>query len=82
MFHPQIALYKDIDFSLTDFADGIGANKLTETTKMELLMRRWRNPSLSIHGIQGAFAEPGEKTVIPGKDNLFSLKGNVIKRVA
>lgn len=60
------ALYKDIDFSLTDFADGIGANKLTETTKMELLMRRWRNPSLSIHGIQGAFAEPGEKTVIPG----------------
>ena len=30
-------------------------------------MRRWRHPSLSIHGVQGAFAEPGEKTVIPGK---------------
>ena len=30
-------------------------------------MRRWRHPSLSIHGIHGAFAEPGEKTVIPAK---------------
>ena len=25
-----------------------------------------RNPTLSIHGIEGAFYEPGDKTVIPG----------------
>ena len=28
-------------------------------------MARWRFPSLSLHGIEGAFAEPGQKTVIP-----------------
>jgi nonspecific dipeptidase len=30
-------------------------------------MSRWRDPSLSIHGIQGAFSDPGAKTVIPRK---------------
>lgn len=30
-------------------------------------MHRWRYPSLSLHGIQGAFSEPGSKTVIPAK---------------
>lgn len=33
--------------------------------KSMLLMHRWRYPSLSIHGIEGAFSEPGQKTVIP-----------------
>lgn len=28
-------------------------------------MARWRYPSLSIHGIEGAFSESGSKTVIP-----------------
>jgi nonspecific dipeptidase len=32
-----------------------------------MLMNRWRWPSLSIHGIQGAFGEAGAKTVIPRK---------------
>ena len=30
-------------------------------------MRRWRYPSLSLHGIEGAFSDPGAKTVIPRK---------------
>lgn len=30
-------------------------------------MSRWRYPSLSVHGIQGAFSDPGAKTVIPRK---------------
>lgn len=29
------------------------------------LQSRWRNPSLSIHGVEGAFYNPGDKTVIP-----------------
>lgn len=28
-------------------------------------MARWRYPSLSIHGIEGAFSESGMKSVIP-----------------
>jgi len=34
---------------------------------MKTLMARWRYPSLSIHGVQGAFSDPGAKTVIPRK---------------
>ncbi len=30
-------------------------------------MARWRFPSLSLHGIEGAFYAPGAKTVIPAK---------------
>lgn len=30
-------------------------------------MHRWRQPSLSLHGIEGAFSDPGSKTVIPRK---------------
>lgn len=35
--------------------------------KVKLLQHRWRYPSLSLHGIEGAFSEPGCKTVIPRK---------------
>lgn len=30
-------------------------------------MHRWRFPSLSLHGIEGAFSGSGAKTVIPRK---------------
>ncbi|XP_016121040.1 cytosolic non-specific dipeptidase-like, partial [Sinocyclocheilus grahami] len=33
----------------------------------QILMHRWRFPSLSLHGIEGAFSEGGAKTVIPRK---------------
>ena len=38
-------------------------------------MARWRFPSLSLHGIEGAFSEPGAKTVIPAKvSGKFSIR--------
>jgi len=38
-------------------------------------MSRWRFPSLSLHGIEGAFYEPGFKTVIPKKvTGKFSIR--------
>ena len=38
-------------------------------------MHRWRFPSLSLHGIHGAFSEPGAKTVIPRKvTGKFSIR--------
>lgn len=41
----------------------------------EILMHRWRYPSLSLHGIEGAFAEAGAKTVIPRKvTGKFSIR--------
>ena len=43
--------------------------------KVNTLMSRWRNPSLSLHGIQGAFSDPGAKTVIPRKvTGKFSIR--------
>jgi hypothetical protein len=44
----------------------IGApGALRFSDKESLLMARWRNPTLSIHGIEGAFSGAGAKTVIP-----------------
>lgn len=38
-------------------------------------MSNWRYPSLSIHGIEGAFSGPGFKTVIPRKvTGKFSIR--------
>ncbi|CAG8722507.1 11794_t:CDS:1, partial [Scutellospora calospora] len=35
----------------------------------------WRYPSLSIHGIEGAFSSPGFKTVLPAKvTGKFSIR--------
>jgi len=68
-------MYSDIDFSMEGYKNEVGCGKLISQDKTDLLMRRWRFPSLSIHGIHGAFAEPGEKTVIPGKvTGKFSIR--------
>ncbi|KAK4293415.1 hypothetical protein Pmani_033893 [Petrolisthes manimaculis] len=61
-------LYKDIDFDVEDYRQDLGHSRLVhDNDKMKTLMARWRNPSLSLHGIEGAFSEPGAKTVIPRK---------------
>jgi len=64
----EMATYKDIDFDVKDFQTDLQTNKLiTNQDKAKTLMARWRFPSLSLHGIEGAFYEPGAKTVIPRK---------------
>ncbi len=44
-----------------------GCFKLIHDDKINTLMHKWRFPSLSIHGVQGAFDGSGAKTVIPRK---------------
>ncbi|EDO27591.1 predicted protein, partial [Nematostella vectensis] len=62
------AIGEDLPINIRDeYREDIGTSKLMHETKEELLMHRWRYPSLSIHGIEGAFYEPGAKTVIPRK---------------
>ncbi|KAL6744201.1 hypothetical protein Aduo_017161 [Ancylostoma duodenale] len=60
-------LYEKIDFNVAEFRDSVGAKKLPTEDKKTLLIRRWREPCLSLHGIEGAFSGAGEKTVIPSK---------------
>merc|ERR1711973_447878 len=62
------AKYVNIDFDPEVYRQDIGAPGLMHgNDKAMTLMSRWRYPSLSLHGIQGAFADPGAKTVIPRK---------------
>lgn len=61
-------IYEKIDFDINEYRNGVGCQKLLHNEQKEkILMHRWRYPSLSIHGIEGAFSEPGHKTVIPRK---------------
>ncbi|XP_046970665.1 cytosolic non-specific dipeptidase [Vanessa cardui] len=61
-------LYNSIDFDPEAYRKSIEAHKLAHNgVKEQLLMHRWRYPSLSLHGIEGAAFQPGAKTVIPGK---------------
>jgi len=69
------ALYAPIDFDPEEYRGDIGADKLIHKTKQDILMARWRYPSLSLHGIEGAFSGSGAKTVIPRKVNgKFSIR--------
>jgi len=60
------ALYEGLDFDLAAYKEENGANIL-QNDKKSLLMARWRYPTLSLHGIEGAFSGKGAKTVIPAK---------------
>jgi nonspecific dipeptidase len=60
-------IYEKLDFDPEDLRSEINAPRLLHDSKEAILMQRWRFPSLSIHGIEGAFYDPGAKTVIPRK---------------
>lgn len=73
------AMYRDIDFSAEQFKVDAGvdtvSDRLIYSTKEEVLMHRWRYPTCSIHGVEGAFDGEGSKTVIPRKvTGKFSLR--------
>ena len=63
----ETRLYDGIDFDMSEYIKDMGCTKAVHDNKIPLLMNRWRYPSLSIHGIQGAFDGAGAKTVIPRK---------------
>ncbi|KAJ8290926.1 hypothetical protein GJAV_G00019260 [Gymnothorax javanicus] len=58
-------LYADIHFDVEEMKKMINVKSFLQDTKEDILMARWRYPSLSIHGIEGAFSGLGSKTVIP-----------------
>lgn len=67
--------YADLDFSMQAFLESTGTNSAITEDVAQLLMRRWRQPTLSLHGIQNAFSAPGAKTVIPGNPiGKFSIR--------
>uniref|UniRef100_A0AC34QH46 Peptidase M20 dimerisation domain-containing protein n=1 Tax=Panagrolaimus sp. JU765 TaxID=591449 RepID=A0AC34QH46_9BILA len=63
----EMELYKSIDFDVESYKNDIKVENLITDDKVRVLMSRWRFPSLSVHGMEGAFYGPGAKTVIPSK---------------
>lgn len=67
--------YQVMDFTVKDMDDATGSSTTIADDKEKILMARMRYPSLSLHGIEGAFSEAGTKTVIPAKViGKFSLR--------
>lgn len=61
----ELARYENMDFQVSDLESAVGGKITLSEKKADVLMGRMRNPSLSIHGIEGAFSAAGSKTVIP-----------------
>ncbi|KAG1807478.1 uncharacterized protein BJ212DRAFT_1449305 [Suillus subaureus] len=67
----ELRLYQKMDYTTEDIEEAAGGKE----KKTVVLMGRMRQPSLSLHGIQGAFSEVGAKTVIPAKiGGKFSIR--------
>ena len=68
--------YKHMDFDVKEYQDSIADHPVTiSDDKATILMGRMRYPSLSLHGIEGAFYGGGAKTVIPcGVKGKFSIR--------
>ncbi|KPI44423.1 Cys-Gly metallodipeptidase dug1 [Cyphellophora attinorum] len=60
-------LYDPIAYTMDNLHESLGSQTTITEDKVSTLMARWRYPSLSLHGIEGAFSAPGAKTVIPAK---------------
>ncbi|EEB09639.1 dipeptidase Dug1 [Schizosaccharomyces japonicus yFS275] len=68
-------LYDNIDYSMDDLKQAVGGEINVYDSPKDTLQHRWRYPTLSLHGIQGAFSESGAKTVIPAKvTGKFSIR--------
>ncbi|XP_037639534.1 cytosolic non-specific dipeptidase isoform X2 [Sebastes umbrosus] len=68
-------MYQDIEFDIENYKNKTGVDQLMYSNKVDLLAHMWRYPTVTIHGIEGAFSDPGTKTVIPAKVTAkFSIR--------
>ncbi|KZV87506.1 Zn-dependent exopeptidase [Exidia glandulosa HHB12029] len=78
-------LYDALHYSIDDIDTAAGANIALSDDKVTVLMGRMREPSLSLHGIEGAFSGPGTKTVIPpsvtGKFSIRLVPNQTTKEI-
>ena len=57
----ESALYDALDFSVDELAKVAGAPALRWPSRREVLLHLWREPSLTLHGIEGAHAGAGAR---------------------
>ena len=65
LFSSYSEIYRTLDYSVADLEAAAGGHIAVSDDKATVIVARMRNPSLSIHGIEGAFSGVGAKTVIP-----------------
>jgi Cys-Gly metallodipeptidase DUG1 len=71
----ELKIYEKLDYSIADVESSAGGSIALSASKSEVIMGRMREPSLSLHGIEGAFYGAGAKTVIPAKvAGKFSIR--------
>ncbi|CAN9410560.1 unnamed protein product [Alternaria alternata] len=63
----EAALYPPIAFTMDGLRESLGGEVTIHDNKEDALKSKMRYPSLSLHGIEGAFYSEGAKTVIPAK---------------
>lgn len=69
------SVYEKLDYAIEDIEAAAGGKITLSSDKVDVLMGRMRSPSLSLHGIEGAFYGAGAKTVIPAKvAGKFSIR--------
>ncbi|MHA2250548.1 MAG: M20/M25/M40 family metallo-hydrolase [Candidatus Kariarchaeaceae archaeon] len=61
------SLYDAIEYDLVRYREALGVKALQFDNVKKVLLHKWRYPTISIHGIEGAFSGPGGKTVIPSR---------------
>lgn len=69
-------MYERLNYTMEDLEHDVGASGIALSSDIAVdLMGRMREPSLSLHGIEGAFSDTGTKTVIPHQViGKFSLR--------
>jgi len=68
-------MYEGLDYCISDLDEEVGASISLTDDRVEMLMARMRLPSLSLHGISGAYSGTGSVTVIPAKvTGRFSVR--------
>ncbi|PVU95534.1 hypothetical protein BB559_002696, partial [Furculomyces boomerangus] len=67
--------YHGLALTTEGLITSFGGDYLMQKDIVQSLMHRGRYPSLSVHGIEGAFYDPGSKTVIPASvKGKFSIR--------
>ncbi|KAJ2785229.1 hypothetical protein H4R18_000680 [Coemansia javaensis] len=67
--------YDALDFNHAALVGDLKSDVVIHADERDTLKHRWRFPTLSIHGVEGAFHASGDKTVIPARvRGKFSIR--------
>lgn len=57
--------FSKVPLEVEEYRQRLGADRLLVEDKVDLLARRWAEPTFEVHGIAGGYTGPGAKTIVP-----------------